>query len=222
MTRALFYYFISFHIHTILSFLICQTVRIFKRFVSSLTCGFLYNPILKWIASSSKLQDQCDDEEVNKNVTIALEPELIIIKDEPESLDNADELLEPLPSAEYSSHEMPHSSTPNTVLVFRYSEEEEANTVDFERSHRQSSRPQRKATEAKRRSTNTRRDNSNKPFSCDRCRKSYTMRCNLNRHRRVECNRQPKHACPVCLTKFYYRCSLAQHAKTTHDLDINN
>lgn len=89
-------------------------------------------------------------------------------------------------------------------------------------SKRQAQKARSSTSSSSTKRTYSNRDSSNKPFTCPNCFKSYTMRCNLNRHRRVECNREPKFSCPVCHTKYYYRCSLVQHAKALHDLDLNS
>ncbi|XP_019892362.1 protein glass-like [Musca domestica] len=89
-------------------------------------------------------------------------------------------------------------------------------------SSRSSSLAGAAGSSAKKTKNSTRDSGSSKPFACPNCPKSYTMRCNLNRHLRVECNREPKFSCRICQTKYYYRCSLVQHAKSAHDLDLRN
>uniref|UniRef100_A0A1B0AHQ1 C2H2-type domain-containing protein n=1 Tax=Glossina pallidipes TaxID=7398 RepID=A0A1B0AHQ1_GLOPL len=50
-----------------------------------------------------------------------------------------------------------------------------------------------------------------KRYACSRCNKSYTWRCNLYRHLRIECEQQPKFICSQCNAKFYYRAVLGKH-----------
>ncbi|XP_055530378.1 longitudinals lacking protein, isoforms H/M/V isoform X9 [Wyeomyia smithii] len=51
-------------------------------------------------------------------------------------------------------------------------------------------------------------------FYCDVCpNRSYTMKENLMRHKRVECQKEPQIVCPLCDKKFYYASQLSLHSK---------
>ncbi|XP_058456692.1 uncharacterized protein LOC131434060 [Malaya genurostris] len=58
------------------------------------------------------------------------------------------------------------------------------------------------------------RSNLGDRFYCDVCpNRSYTMKENLMRHKRVECQKEPQIACPLCDKKFYYASQLSLHSK---------
>lgn len=72
--------------------------------------------------------------------------------------------------------------------------------------------------------TTTNDDNgATRRYLCNKCnQKSYTLMCNLSRHQRVECQKEPKFQCPVCPNKFYYRNTMVQHAKVVHKVTPGN
>nr|CAD7257413.1 unnamed protein product [Timema shepardi] len=52
------------------------------------------------------------------------------------------------------------------------------------------------------------------PFSCHRCGRLYSHKCNLMRHLRLECGVRPRFACGSCAKKFKHRHHLQDHQKT--------
>ncbi|GJQ68608.1 hypothetical protein Trydic_g17158 [Trypoxylus dichotomus] len=53
-----------------------------------------------------------------------------------------------------------------------------------------------------------------RPYKCDNCDRSYTMRCNLRRHIRIECGKERQIACDYCNARFYYTSELKKHLRT--------
>ncbi|CAH1964131.1 unnamed protein product [Acanthoscelides obtectus] len=51
-----------------------------------------------------------------------------------------------------------------------------------------------------------------------RCGKSYTMKCNLRRHQRVECGKAKTNVCFICKKSYYYRQELNIHMSVKHRL----
>ncbi|KAI9580662.1 hypothetical protein GQX74_013570 [Glossina fuscipes] len=58
-----------------------------------------------------------------------------------------------------------------------------------------------------------------KRYACSRCNKSYTWRCNLYRHIRIECEQEPKFICSQCNAKFYYRAVLEKHMNVCRNIN---
>ncbi|RZF39482.1 hypothetical protein LSTR_LSTR001003 [Laodelphax striatellus] len=50
-----------------------------------------------------------------------------------------------------------------------------------------------------------------KKYPCDNCGKVYTLRHNLNRHKKYECGKQPQLVCSFCQKKFTYKSTLQLH-----------
>lgn len=53
----------------------------------------------------------------------------------------------------------------------------------------------------------------NSLFVCPRCCKVYQLYPSLRRHMRVECGKEPRHACPYCGRKFKHRFNLLVHMR---------
>ena len=50
-------------------------------------------------------------------------------------------------------------------------------------------------------------------YKCEKCNKVYQLQTSLRRHMRVECGKEPKHACPNCGRKFKHRFNLLEHLR---------
>ncbi|XP_039284513.1 longitudinals lacking protein, isoforms F/I/K/T isoform X14 [Nilaparvata lugens] len=55
-----------------------------------------------------------------------------------------------------------------------------------------------------------------KKYPCDNCGKVYTLRHNLNRHKKYECGKQPQLVCSFCQKKFTYKSTLQLHVASQH------
>ncbi|XP_054287669.1 zinc finger protein 775-like [Macrosteles quadrilineatus] len=53
-------------------------------------------------------------------------------------------------------------------------------------------------------------------FACDRCGRTYTLRCNMLRHCRLECGQEPKFACGLCPYKAKRKEHLLAHTAFKH------
>lgn len=57
-------------------------------------------------------------------------------------------------------------------------------------------------------------------FKCPSCDKSYTMKSNLSRHVRIECGKEKKIHCPLCLGRFFYKSELKGHLMNKHKVKL--
>ncbi|CAH1367277.1 hypothetical protein MTP99_008526 [Tenebrio molitor] len=55
-----------------------------------------------------------------------------------------------------------------------------------------------------------------KGFFCKKCGKSYTLRRNLQRHEKVECQKEKKFVCGICSHRTYYKSDLRVHIFNKH------
>ncbi|XP_076173004.1 longitudinals lacking protein, isoforms A/B/D/L-like isoform X3 [Ptiloglossa arizonensis] len=54
-------------------------------------------------------------------------------------------------------------------------------------------------------------------YSCDACGKEYTWKPSLTRHKREECGKEPRFACPVCNLKIRRSGQLKLHLIHVHN-----
>nr|CAI5843245.1 unnamed protein product [Callosobruchus analis] len=59
-------------------------------------------------------------------------------------------------------------------------------------------------------------------YHCVRCGKSYTMKCNLRRHQRVECGKAKTNICFICKKSYYYRQELNIHMSQNNASYVTN
>ncbi|KAJ8894854.1 hypothetical protein PR048_000161 [Dryococelus australis] len=53
-------------------------------------------------------------------------------------------------------------------------------------------------------------------FPCPSCRRHYRYKKNLQRHRRLECGKEPQFRCPYCPYRGTQKSSLQRHVSKTH------
>lgn len=53
-------------------------------------------------------------------------------------------------------------------------------------------------------------------FICPDCGKTYKHKITLNRHVRLECNKEPQFQCPVCPMRFKQKGHMVRHASRIH------
>ena len=65
-------------------------------------------------------------------------------------------------------------------------------------------------------------ENKKKPgkYPCDKCGKVYRWYRNLTTHLRLECGKEPTHACPYCPRIVKHRTSLRTHVRRVHNMTI--
>nr|KAF7410772.1 hypothetical protein H0235_013379 [Vespula pensylvanica] len=51
------------------------------------------------------------------------------------------------------------------------------------------------------------------PFLCPKCGRSYSHKCNLTRHLRLECGVGPRFQCSSCMKRFKHRHHLRDHQR---------
>lgn len=57
-------------------------------------------------------------------------------------------------------------------------------------------------------------------FSCNQCGRIYTLRCNMLRHRRLECGKEPQFLCPHCPHKCKRKENLVTHVAMKHHIRL--
>ncbi|KAG8308298.1 hypothetical protein J6590_002387 [Homalodisca vitripennis] len=53
-----------------------------------------------------------------------------------------------------------------------------------------------------------------RPFTCDRCHRSYLRNAHLHRHQKYECGKEPQFQCPFCNKRCKIKSNLTQHIIT--------
>ncbi|EFN68037.1 Zinc finger protein 337 [Camponotus floridanus] len=56
----------------------------------------------------------------------------------------------------------------------------------------------------------------NKPYSCPRCGRSFTVKGNMTRHFKYECNQPPRFQCPYCEFRSKQTSNVMSHIRTRH------
>ncbi|KAL6434187.1 hypothetical protein ACFW04_005949 [Cataglyphis niger] len=56
----------------------------------------------------------------------------------------------------------------------------------------------------------------NKPFSCPKCGRCFTVKGNMTRHYKYECDQPPRFQCPYCEFRSKQTSNVMSHIRTRH------